>query len=90
MVQVPGSVGRLMRKDCATFGVNKWLDMFMRDGKALRREKRESGEWENKEMDRKTCSEWVMKVKERVLVESCAEGRAKGSEYRMPVLDAGS
>jgi hypothetical protein len=39
---------------------------------------------------RKTDSEWVMKVKERVLVESCAEGRAKGSEYRMPVLDAGS
>jgi hypothetical protein len=39
-------------------------------------------------MDRKTGSEWVMKAKERVLVESHAEGHAKGSEYRMPVLDA--
>ena len=83
-----GSVGRLMRKGCATFGVNKWSDVFMRDGKALRREMREGGEWVNKVVDRKTDSEWVMKVKERVLVESCAEGRAKGSEYRMPVLDA--
>jgi hypothetical protein len=35
----------------------------------------------NEVVDRKTDSEWVMKVKERVLVESCAEGRAKGSEY---------
>jgi hypothetical protein len=39
-------------------------------------------------MDRKTGSEWVMKAKERVFVESCAECRAKGSEYRMPVLGA--
>ena len=39
-------------------------------------------------MDRKTGSEWVLKIKEGVLVESCAEGRAKGSEYRMPALDA--
>jgi hypothetical protein len=61
----------------------------MRDGhKALRREMRESGEWENRVMDRRTGSELVMKVKERVLVESCAEGRAKGREYRMPVVDA--
>ena len=29
-----------------------------------------------------------MKGKERVLVERCAEGRAKGSEYRMPTVDA--
>jgi hypothetical protein len=57
-----------MRKGCATFGVNKWSDVFMRDGKALRREIREGGEWENKVVDRKTGSEWVMKVKERVLV----------------------
>jgi hypothetical protein len=27
----------------------------------------EHGEWENKVMDRKTGSEWVMKAKERVL-----------------------
>jgi hypothetical protein len=45
-------------------------------------------QWENRVMNRRTAREWVMKVKERVIVESCAEGRAKGSEYRMPVVDA--
>ena len=47
-----------------------------------------NGEWNNRVMDSRAGSEWVMKAKERVLVEGCAEGRAKGSEYRMPVLDA--
>jgi hypothetical protein len=37
----------------------------MRDGNALRREMRESGELENRVMDRKTGSEWVMKATER-------------------------
>ena len=32
-----GSTGRLMRRGCAEFGVSKWYDVFMRDGRALRR-----------------------------------------------------
>jgi hypothetical protein len=57
-----------MRKGCATFGVYKWSDVFLRDGKVLRREMRESGECENKVINRKTSSECAMKVKEWVLV----------------------
>jgi hypothetical protein len=74
-------VDRPMRKGCATFGVNKWSDVcvYERWQSAETRNARECGEWENRVMDRKTGSEWVMKVKERVLVETCAEGRAKGS-----------
>ena len=39
---------------------------------------RENGEWKNKVLDRRTNSEWFMKAKERVLVESNKEGRAQG------------
>jgi hypothetical protein len=60
----------------------------MRDGKALRHEIRENGEWRNRVVDKKTGSEWVMRAKEQVLVESNEEGRAKGREYRMPELEA--
>ena len=49
---------------------------------------RENGEWRNRVVDRKTGSEWVMRAKEQVLVESNEEGRAKGREYRMPELEA--
>jgi hypothetical protein len=79
-----GRVGRPMRKGCATFGVSKWSDVLMRDGKTLRREMREGGEWVNKVciVDRKTDSEWAMKDKERVAVESCAEGRESCAEGR--------
>jgi hypothetical protein len=49
---------------------------------------RENGEWRNSVVDRKTGSEWVMRAKEQVLVESNEEGRAKGREYRMPELEA--
>jgi hypothetical protein len=59
----------------------------MRDGKALRHEMRENGEWRNRVVDRKR-REWVMRAKEQVLVESNEEGRAKGREYRMLELEA--
>jgi hypothetical protein len=72
-----------MRKGCAAFGVSKWSDVFMRDGKALRHEMRDNGELRNRVVDRKTGSEWVMRAKVQVLVESNEEGRAKGREYRM-------
>jgi hypothetical protein len=33
----------------------------MRDGKVLRHETRENGEWRNRVVDRKTGSEWIMR-----------------------------